>query len=280
MAKPAPLPVLALVHDAYATVSDNLHRLLRLGRAPFVLAFILGLAFGAMRPHAWAPVASLATVVAYAWFSFSVLRLVLLGAERAELPANRSAADDGPLIPRSFLGTFMLRALGLAVLMALGIAVMMLVVVYPLAVLPMSPQEHQAMLARPGAFPTIILIVSAVLALLPAGVPVARLICILPATAVDQDTTMAAAWRLSRGHGLRLALALTVVAAPFVLGYAALDATLAMLAAMTDDGDPGFVIHAMALGLATAMAMTATALGSVVIARAWAGMAGGEAAFD
>ena len=268
----APLPVLGLVADAYATVSANLPMLQRLGRGPFVVALVLGLVFGAMTPHAWAPVAALAMVVAYAWFAFHVMRLVLLGPQRALLPAAPDQGEDGPLIPRSNLGTFMLRALGLAVLMALAVAAIVLVLVYPLLVLPMA--AGQGAPAPPAGSVTGGLLLSVGLAALSAGIPVARLATVLPMTAIDRDTTMAAAWRLARGHGLRLALALAVIAAPFVLGYAALDATLAMLAAMTDDGDPGLVVHVMALGLATAMAMTATALGSVAIARVWTVMQG------
>ncbi|MDA0220232.1 MAG: hypothetical protein O3B22_11770 [Proteobacteria bacterium] len=268
-----PLPVLGLVADAFTTVSANLPALQRLGRGPFVVALVLGLAFGAMQPFPWAPMAGLAMGVGYAWFSFGVFRLVLLGPDRAVLPAAPDRGVDGPLIRRSNLGTFMLRALGLAVLMALGIGAVMMVVVYPLAVLPMAPAEQQAMLTRPGLFIAGSLILSTVLAALPVGIPVVRLATVLPMTAIERDTTLAAAWALSRGHGLRLTLALLVLAAPFLLGYAALEATLAMLAGMAGADGPGFLAHLMALALATAMGMTLTALISVAMARAWTVMA-------
>ena len=64
-----------------------------------------------------------------------------------------------------------------------------------------------------------------------------------------------------------------MLAAPFLLGYAALEATLAMLAGMAGAEGPGFLAHLMALALATAMGMTLTALLSVAMARAWTVMA-------
>ncbi len=266
----APLPVLALVADAYATVSANLGPLLRLGRGPFVVAMVLGLFFGAMQPVAAAPLALLATLVAYAWFSFLVIRLTLLGAPRAELPRPGARSGEGPLIPRSNLGTYMVRALGIAVLFGAGIGVMLLVVVVPLT-MPGAPPPSGA--AEPGRFAVANLIMAALLAALPFGVPVVRLLPLLPAAAVEVELTVPRAWALSRGHGLRLTVALVLLLLPFALGYAALHATQVMIAAMAG-GDPGLLTTLPALVLATAVCLTATALASVAIARAFALMTG------
>lgn len=267
----APLPVLALVADAYGTVSASLPALLRLGRGPFVVAMVLGLFFGAMQPVAAAPLALLATVVAYAWFSFLVVRLALLGPPRAQLPRQDTRSGEGPLIPRSNLGTYMVRALGLAVLFGAGIGVMLLVVVVPLT-MPGAPPPSGA--AEPGRFAVTNLILAALLAALPFGVPVARLLPLLPAAAVEEELNVSRAWALSRGHGLRLTLALVLLLLPFALGYAALHAAQVMIAGMAG-GDPGLLTTLPALVLATAVCLTATALASVAMARAWSVMRGG-----
>ena len=268
----APLPVLALVADAYATVSGALPQLFRLGRGPFVVAMVLGLVFGAMRPDGSAPLALLATVVAYAWFSFAVVRLALLGPERALLPRAADRDGEGPLIPRSSLGTYMGRALGLAVLFGLGTGFMLLVIVVPLSAA--SPETPLAG-AEPARYAVANLILAALLAALPFGVPVARLLPALVATALERDMGLAAAWTLSRGHGLRLMFALLLLLLPYALGYAALHAAQVMLAGLSG-GDPGLFASLPALALSTAMSLTATALAAVAMARASLVMAGAD----
>ena len=266
------LSVTALVADAYVTVSGSLPQLFRLGRGPFVVAMVLGLIFGAMRPDGSAPLALLATVVAYAWFSFCVVRLALLGPERTLLPRATDRDGEGPLIPRSGLGTYMGRALGLAVLFGLGTGFMLLVVVVPLSAA--SPEAPLAG-AEPARYAVANLILAALLAALPFGVPVARLLPALVATALERDMGLASAWSLSRGHGLRLTIALLLLLLPYALGYAALHATQVMLAGLSD-GDPGLIASLPALALSTAMSLTATALAAVAMARASLVMAGSD----
>lgn len=267
-----PLPVLALVRDAYATVSAHLPRLLRLGRGPFVVAMLLGLLFTAAQPFATSPLATLPTVFAFAWFSFHVFRLVLLGPARAELPRSVGRSQGRVLIERSPLGTYMGRAVGIAALGLVGVAAVLFLVVVPLTAAPGLPGRDAA--AAHHAFVGAVVLAVA-LAAWPVGVPLARLLPVLAATAIERETGMIAAWRLSRGHGLRLATALVLIGAPYVLGYAALDSTLAMLAAaLGGGGGTGPVAHVLALALVAAMGLTMTALGTVATARAWSVMAG------
>lgn len=265
----APLPVLGTVREAYGFVSASLPVLFDLGRGPALVAFVLGLVFGLEQSHDVTPLAVMASVIGYAWFSFYVLRLALLGKVRARLPAPGRRAGEGPARRSGVLAGFMLRALGLAAAALGAFFLLTLVVVVPLT----APPPGLATAGRASVDVVGTLVVAAALFCLPIGVPLARLLPLLAAAALGGETTLGAAWRLSKGHGLRLAVTLILIAAPYVVGYAILDGTLQTLAA-AEGGDPGLAASLLVLLLITAIGLTATALASYAIARAWSRMTG------
>ena len=116
------------------------------------------------------------------------------------------------------------------------------------------------------------LVIGAVLFCLPVGLPVARILPILAATAIDEEIGFGATWRRTRGQGLRLAVVLILLAAPYVLGYAILNTTLKVLVGTAGAG-AGFAASLLVLLLISAIGMTMTALASVAIARVWSAVA-------
>ena len=147
------LPVLATVRDAYGFVSANLRTLFDLGRGPAVAAVVLGLIFGMERGYDATPLTVMASLLAYAWFSFYVLRLVLLGPARARLPSPSPRAGEGPAPRSALLAGYMLRALGIGAAAMAAFFLLTLVVVVPVTALPTGLGAPDPAAVQPSGAP-------------------------------------------------------------------------------------------------------------------------------
>ncbi|MDG2480561.1 MAG: hypothetical protein P8Q36_06795 [Alphaproteobacteria bacterium] len=267
-----PLSIIGTMSESYSFASGHLLQLMDLGKGPAVLALAFGLFFDFSTVFQATPVYTFASVIAFSWFSFYVFRLVLLGEAKARLPAPPTSSGEGPSRVRPLLANFMGRALAMGIA-AMGVFFLLaIVVVFPLTLASTTLEARQAMPEEAGFEVVYTLIIAFGLFALPVAIPLARCSAVLPALAIDRDTSFGAAWRLSRGYGLRLAAAWVLIAAPYFFGYALLNSALTDISAMLSGGGPGYVANLLALLLVTAMGMTVTALATIATARAWSTM--------
>ncbi|MBN35037.1 MAG: hypothetical protein CMM46_09715 [Rhodospirillaceae bacterium] len=267
-----PLTIFDLVHDAYGFVSGHLTELFDLGKGPAVVAVALGLLFDLSTVFQATPVYTFATMIAFSWFSFYIFRLILLGPGKARPPAPPTSSGEAPARQRPLLANFMGRALTLGIA-ALGVFFLItIIIVFPLAMAQSLVESPEARLVEAGFEAVDTLILTFALFGLPVAIPLARYAAVLPPTAIGRDTALGAAWRLSRGYGLKLACAWMVIAAPYVLSYAILNAALTQLSRTMGGDGAGIIVNLIALILVTAMGLTITALATHATARTWSAM--------
>jgi hypothetical protein len=271
------LSVLATVRNSYSFVTGNLPLLMNLGKGPAIAALLLGGLFGFHSGFQVTPIFAIAVVVAYGWFSFYVFRMVLLGPDKARVPAPPPTTGEAASTVRSPLPGFMGRTLTLAA-GAMGVFFLLTVVItVPLTLLDHVADKQPVAMRQPAYQVIDMLVISGILFCLPVGVPLARFSGVLPASAIGEDTGFGLAWRQSRGFGLRLAVIWVVLAAPFFLGYALLNAALTQFFQLVE-GAPALAPSLLVLVLITAIGMTATALLTHATARAWMVMTDGDTA--
>jgi len=267
-----PLSIIGTMSEAYSFASGHLLQLMGLGKGPAALALAFGLFFDFSTIFQATPYYTFASVIAFSWFSFYVFRLVLLGEAKARPPAPPTSSGEGPYRVRPLLANFMGRALALGIVTMGVFFLLAIVIVFPLTLASTTPDAGQVMPENASSEVIDTLIITFGLFALPVAIPLARCSAVLPALAIDRDTSFGAAWRLSRGYGLRLAAAWVLIAAPYFFGYALLNAALTDISAMLGGGGPGDVANLLALLLVTAMGMTVTALATIATARAWSTM--------
>lgn len=270
-----PLPVPETIRESFRFVSGNLPLLMGLGKGPAIAALLLGGLFGFNSGFQVTPIFAIAITVAYGWFSFYVFRVVLLGPDKARPPAPPPTTGEVASSVRSPLPGFMGRTLALAAGVMGVFFLLTVVITVPLTLLDHVADKQPVAMREPAYQVIDMLLISGALFCLPLGVPLARFSGALPAAAIGQDTGFGLAWRQSRGFGLRLAVIWIVLAAPFFLGYALLNAALAQFFQLVD-GAPALAPSLLVLLLITAIGMTATALLTHATARAWLAMTDGK----
>jgi len=264
-----PIPIIGTVREAYGFVSGHLPELIDLGKGPALVAVILGLLFDLSTVFQATPVYTFASMIAFSWFSFYVFRLTLLGAGKARLPAPSSSRGEAPARQRPLLANFMGQTLTLGVA-AMGVFFLVtIVVVYPFMAVQVVTEGRGFTMDEVGFEVVDTLVIAFALFALPIAIPLARCALVLPATAIGRDTSFGAAWRLSHGNGVRLAVIWILIAGPYFLGYAVLNAALTDLSRFLGGDGPGLIANILALLLITAIGMTVTALMTHATARAW-----------